>query len=90
MSLSMAQRYVQLENSCTGNADGSATIHFSQLPPTHAILAPGPALMYVPLLRSSSTNSPQHSFVVVDGVPSIVSSVMVGNGALSQPRRGPR
>ena len=39
----MGQRYVQLDSTYTGNSDGSATLHVSQLPPNPAILAPGPA-----------------------------------------------
>lgn len=46
-ALSMGQRYVQLENSYTGNSDGSAVLHVSQMPPNPAILAPGPARAFV-------------------------------------------
>lgn len=47
-------------------SDGSAILHVSQLPPNPAILVPGPALI----------------FVVVNGVPSNGTWVMVGNGVL--------
>jgi hypothetical protein len=62
----MGQRYVQLRSTYDVNPDGSATLHVSQLPPNPAILAPGPAFVYV----------------VVKGVPSIGVMVMVGNGQL--------
>ncbi|THH26759.1 hypothetical protein EUX98_g7431 [Antrodiella citrinella] len=65
-AMNMGQRYVQLENSYTINVDGTATLHVSQVPPNAAILAPGPALL----------------FVVVNGVPSIGVPVMVGSGQL--------
>lgn len=62
----MGQRFVQLNSSYTGYADGHAVLHVSQLPPNPAILAPGPALL----------------FVVVNGVPSIGVQVMAGSGQL--------
>jgi hypothetical protein len=62
----MGQRYVQLSSTYETNSDGSATLHVSQLPPNPAVLAPGPAFIYV----------------VVKGVPSIGAMVMVGNGQL--------
>jgi hypothetical protein len=65
-AMNMGQRYVQLSNTYTGNSDGSATIHVSQLPPNPSLLVPGPALL----------------FVVVNGVPSLAQSVMVGSGQL--------
>jgi hypothetical protein len=65
-AMNMGQRYVQLVNTFTGNSDGSATFHVSQLPPNPSLLVPGPALL----------------FVIVNGVPSIGQFVMVGNGAL--------
>jgi len=42
----MGQRFVQLENTYTGNADGSGVLYVSQLPKNPAILAPGPACKY--------------------------------------------
>ncbi|PLW32204.1 hypothetical protein PCANC_18930 [Puccinia coronata f. sp. avenae] len=65
-AINMGQRYVQLRSTYDVNPDGSATLHVSQLPPNPAILAPGPAFVYV----------------VVKGVPSIGVMVMVGNGQL--------
>ena len=42
----MRQRFVQLDSTYTGNPDGSATLHVSQLTPNPAVLAPGPARTY--------------------------------------------
>ncbi len=67
-ALSMGQRFVQLNSTYTGNSDGSGVLHVSQMPPNAAILAPGPALL----------------FVVVNGVPSMGKMVMVGSGQLGQ------
>ncbi|GLB37035.1 putative protein with domain of unknown function (DUF1929) [Lyophyllum shimeji] len=65
-AMNMGQRFVQLENTYTGYPNKTATLHVSQLPPNPAILAPGPALI----------------FVVVNGVPSVGAQVMVGSGSL--------
>ncbi|EPT04572.1 hypothetical protein FOMPIDRAFT_281602 [Fomitopsis schrenkii] len=65
-TMNMGQRYVQLDSTYTGNSDGSATLHVSQLPPNPAVLAPGPALL----------------FVVVNGVPSVGVQIMVGSGKI--------
>jgi hypothetical protein len=63
----MGQRLVVLESSYTGHSsNNTATLHVSQLPPNPAILAPGPALL----------------FVVVNGTPSVGIFVMVGSGQL--------
>jgi Domain of unknown function (DUF1929) len=62
----MGQRYVQLENTYTGFANNTAVLHVSQVPPNPAILAPGPAFI----------------FVVVNGVPSVGCQVMIGSGVL--------
>ena len=65
----MGQRYVQLASSYTGyQANNSAILHVNQLPPNPAIVAPGPAFV----------------FVVVNGVPSIGQQVMLGSGQLGQ------
>jgi|ERR1700683_4482943 hypothetical protein len=64
----MGQRMVQLDSSYTGNSDGSAVLHVSQIPPNPAILAPGPAFI----------------FVVVNGVPSVGVQVMIGSGQIGQ------
>jgi hypothetical protein len=68
-AINFGQRFVQLNSTYTGNTtDGTAVLHVSQLPPNPAIIAPGPAML----------------FVVVNGVPSIGSPVMVGSGQLGQ------
>ncbi|KAH7920713.1 glyoxal oxidase [Leucogyrophana mollusca] len=71
--MNMGMRTVQLENSFTGNADGSGVLHVSQLPPNPALMPPGPALL----------------FVVVNGVPSIGIQVMVGSGKIEQQKMTP-
>ncbi|PCH36106.1 copper radical oxidase [Wolfiporia cocos MD-104 SS10] len=65
-TMNMGARFVQLESTYTGAADGSAVLHVSQLPPNPAILAPGPAML----------------FVVVNGVPSVGIQIMVGSGQI--------
>ncbi|KAI0057765.1 DUF1929-domain-containing protein [Artomyces pyxidatus] len=62
----MGQRMVQLETAFAIGTDGSATLHCSQLPPNPAVIAPGPALL----------------FVVVAGVPSVGVQVMLGSGEI--------
>ncbi|KAG2016308.1 hypothetical protein CC2G_009484 [Coprinopsis cinerea AmutBmut pab1-1] len=66
-NLNMGQRFVQLDHTYTGyGSNNSAVLHVSQLPPNPAVLAPGPALI----------------FVVVNGVPSVGKMIMVGNGQI--------
>ncbi|KAF8624940.1 hypothetical protein AX17_006966 [Amanita inopinata Kibby_2008] len=65
-SMNMGQRYVELESTYTGYHNDTAILHVSQVPPNPALLAPGPALL----------------FVVVNGVPSVGKQVMVGSGQL--------
>ncbi|KAI0775795.1 DUF1929-domain-containing protein [Trametes elegans] len=65
-TMNMGQRMLQLNSTYTGNADGSAVLHVSQIPPNPALFAPGPALL----------------FVVVNGVPSVGTQVMVGSGQI--------
>jgi hypothetical protein len=66
-TMNMGQRFVQLNSTYTGYAgNNTAILHVSQLPPNPAILAPGPALL----------------FVVVNGSPSVGVAVMVGSGQL--------
>ena len=63
----MGQRFVQLNSTYTAyRQNNTATLHVSQLPPNPAILAPGPAYI----------------FVVVNGVPSIGLPIMVGSGQM--------
>lgn len=64
----MGQRYVQLENTYTGYDNNTATLHVRQVPPNPAILAPGPAFI----------------FVVVKGIPSVGVQVMIGSGQLGK------
>lgn len=72
--MNMGQRSLYLENSYTMNADGSAVLHVRQMPPNAALFPPGPAFL----------------FVVVNGVPSNATMVMVGNGQLgAQPMLAP-
>ncbi|KAJ7091855.1 glyoxal oxidase [Mycena belliarum] len=66
-SMNMGQRFVQLDSTYTAfGGNNSATLHVSQVPPNAAILAPGPALL----------------FVVVAGVPSVGVQIMVGSGKI--------
>ncbi|KAJ7217754.1 glyoxal oxidase [Mycena pura] len=65
--MNMGQRYVQLDSTYTAYGENNtATLHVSQVPPNPAILAPGPALI----------------FVVVNGVPSVGLQVMIGSGVI--------
>jgi len=66
--INMGQRYLQLQNTYAVNADGSLTLHVSQMPPNPALFAPGPAVLYV----------------VVNGVPSVGKSIVVGDGLIGQ------
>ncbi|KAF6763253.1 glyoxal oxidase [Ephemerocybe angulata] len=66
-NMNMGQRYVQLDSTYTAYADNNtAVLHVSQLPPNPAIIAPGPALI----------------FVTVKGVPSVGKMIMVGSGQI--------
>ncbi|KAH9942381.1 DUF1929-domain-containing protein [Epithele typhae] len=64
--MNMGQRMIELDSTYTGQPDGSATLHVSQMPPNAAAYPPGPALL----------------FVVVNGVPSVGVQVMIGNGKI--------
>ncbi|KAL4078560.1 glyoxal oxidase [Scleroderma yunnanense] len=72
-TMNMGMRSVQLENAYTGNSNGTGSLQVSQLPPNPAIMAPGPALL----------------FVVINGVPSVGVQVMVGSGQLGQQPTSP-
>jgi len=61
-------RYVQLNSTWEIENDGTAIIHSEQMPPNPSIMAPGPALLYI----------------VVDGVPSEATDVMVGDGTIGE------
>ncbi|KAJ7449956.1 DUF1929-domain-containing protein [Mycena latifolia] len=65
-AMNMGQRYMQLNNTFTVNSDASITLHVSQLPPNSNLFQPGPAWVYV----------------VVNGIPSNGSSVIVGSGSV--------
>ncbi|GAA5918264.1 hypothetical protein JCM1841_002135 [Sporobolomyces salmonicolor] len=71
--VNMGARLLVLPHSYTTNSDGSATIHTSQLPANPALFVPGPALL----------------FIVIKGVPSNASSVMIGSGQLGQQPTSP-
>jgi hypothetical protein len=64
--MNMGQRHLQLNNSYTVNNDGSITLHVAQAPPNPAILTPGPALF----------------FVVINGIPSNGTMVIIGSGQI--------
>jgi hypothetical protein len=64
--LNMGQRFVQLDTTYTVTDQGAITLHVSQLPPNAAVIAPGPAMI----------------FIVVNGVPSVGQFVMLGNGQI--------
>ncbi|KAJ7612995.1 glyoxal oxidase [Roridomyces roridus] len=71
-AMNMGQRYLQLNNTYTVQDDGSITLHVAQMPPMPNIFQPGPALV----------------FVVVDGVPSNGTHVIVGSGSMgTQPKK---
>ncbi|KAJ7510023.1 copper radical oxidase variant A [Mycena galericulata] len=65
-AMNMGQRYMQLNNSYTVNSNGNIVLHVNQLPPNPNLFQPGPAWVYV----------------VVNGVPSNGTSVLVGSGAV--------
>lgn len=65
-AINFGQRLVELDFTYTANNDGSGTLHVSQLPPNAALVAPGPAWL----------------FVVVNGVPSVGVPVMLGSGKI--------
>ncbi|KAF8519747.1 glyoxal oxidase N-terminus-domain-containing protein [Hysterangium stoloniferum] len=65
--MNMGQRFMQLNNTFTVADDGTITLHVSQLPPTPNLITPGPVFAYV----------------VVHGIPSNGTMVIVGNGQIS-------
>lgn len=65
-AMNMGQRFLQLNNTYTVNTDGSYVLHIAQVPPSPNLLTPGPCLM----------------FVVVNGIPSNGTMVIVGNGQI--------
>jgi len=71
-AMNMGQRHLQLNNTYTVNNDGSITLHVAQVPPNPSILTPGPALL----------------FVVINGIPSNGTIVIVGNGQIGKQPTG--
>ncbi|KXN86977.1 Galactose oxidase [Leucoagaricus sp. SymC.cos] len=67
-AMNMGQRYLQLNNTYTVNKDGSIVLHVAQAPPNPYIFQPGPAFIYV----------------VIDGIPSNGTYVIVGSGQIGQ------
>ncbi|KAL4080006.1 glyoxal oxidase [Scleroderma yunnanense] len=63
-AMNMGQRHLQLNNTYTVNSDGSYVLHVAQAPPFPNIFQPGPALL----------------FVVVNGIPSNGTMLIVGSG----------
>ncbi|KAF9451543.1 copper radical oxidase [Macrolepiota fuliginosa MF-IS2] len=70
-AMNMGQRYLQLNNTYTVNQDSTITLHVAQAPPNPFIFQPGPAFLYV----------------VINGIPSNGTYVIVGNGQMgTQPQ----
>ncbi|TFK65940.1 glyoxal oxidase [Pluteus cervinus] len=63
-AMNMGQRHLQLNNTYTVNDDGSIVLHVSQAPPNSNIFQPGPAFL----------------FVVIHGIPSNGTHLIVGSG----------
>ncbi|GAA5833629.1 hypothetical protein JCM11251_003187 [Rhodosporidiobolus azoricus] len=61
-------RQVVLNHTYTQTDDSSVVLHVAQVPPNPAIIAPGPAML----------------FVTVEGVPSVGKFVMVGTGEIEK------
>lgn len=72
-AMNMGQRYLQLNNTYTVNANGSITLHVAQPPPNPNLFSPGPAFMYVNIL----------------GIPSNGSYLIVGNGQIGTQTTAP-
>ncbi|KAJ7129805.1 glyoxal oxidase N-terminus-domain-containing protein [Mycena epipterygia] len=71
--MNMGQRFLQLNNTYTVNKDGSLVLHVAQMPPNPNIFQPGPALV----------------FVVINGIPSNGTYVLIGSGNIeAQPTAG--
>jgi Domain of unknown function (DUF1929) len=67
-AMNMGQRYLQLNNTYTVNPDGSITLHVAQPPPNANLFQPGPALLWV----------------VISGIPSNGTMLIVGNGQIGE------
>ncbi|KAJ7781366.1 glyoxal oxidase [Mycena metata] len=66
--MNMGQRYMQLKNTYTVNSDGSIILHVGQMQPNPNLFQPGPAML----------------FVVVNGIPSNGTHVIIGSGAIEE------
>ncbi|TFK34621.1 glyoxal oxidase N-terminus-domain-containing protein [Crucibulum laeve] len=65
-AMNMGQRLLQLNNTYTVQQDGSILLHVAQAPPNPNLFQPGPAFL----------------FVVVNGIPSNGTYLIVGNGQI--------
>ncbi|KAF7366746.1 Glyoxal oxidase [Mycena sanguinolenta] len=65
-AMNFGQRYMQLRNTYTVNKDGSIVLHVAQMYPNPNLFQPGPAML----------------FVVIDGIPSNGTQVIIGSGAV--------
>jgi hypothetical protein len=65
-AMNMGQRFLQLNTTYTVQDNGTIVMHTSQMPPNANIFQPGPAMV----------------FVVVNGIPSNGSFVIVGTGSV--------
>ncbi|KAJ7275628.1 glyoxal oxidase N-terminus-domain-containing protein [Mycena rebaudengoi] len=65
-AMNMGQRYLKLNSTYTVNKDATITLHVAQLPPNANLFQPGPAFV----------------FVVVNGIPSNGTQVLVGSGRI--------
>jgi len=66
--MNMGQRMLQLNNTYTVNDNGTITLHVSQVPPNPNLLTPGPVFL----------------FVVINGIPSNGTYLIVGSGNIEQ------
>ncbi|KAF7355247.1 Glyoxal oxidase [Mycena sanguinolenta] len=66
LCLAKYSQFLQLRNSYTVNQDGSIVLHVAQMYPNSNLFQPGPALL----------------FVVIDGIPSNGTHVIIGSGAV--------
>jgi hypothetical protein len=67
-AMNMGQKALRLNTTYSVSDSGTVTIHCSQVPPNANLFQPGPAFLYV----------------VIDGIPSNGSMVIVGNGKIGK------
>ncbi len=65
-AMNMGQRMLQLNNTFTVQGDGTIILHVSQVPPNPNLLTPGPVFLHV----------------VIRGIPSVGTYVIVGSGKI--------